>query len=277
MTIAEWHGKLRPYEAMEDLLTSDVFQGLKYCPPELVIKILGKGVSFVDQKNFFCSHGVPKSVRYFFWPRSLIRLEPDLIIVLDLDTNERIVINIEAKYKSGKHNVNLTDNSQEIGKEEFSRVSGDQLLDQYMAIKKNQYKGDLGELIKSGKRKYLFYLTGHYVSPVEDINETKGSFEKAGLNEEMDKLFWLSWNSIWDVLNQNKIKYGFPFEEIIADLLNLLNRKNLKPLNLWKWNRVKPISKAVWFWKQKFFKIPLVGEGLNRPIFFKETKVRGSK
>jgi hypothetical protein len=267
MTIAELHGKLRPHESMEDLLTSDVFQAVKYCPLELTLQILSRGISFDKQTHFPSFSSNAKSINYYFWPRSSVGLEPDLIIIIDLESKESIVINIEAKYMSGKHNVEL-DSEKNGDAYGYSRLSGDQLLDQYHALKQSQYKGTLGEKIKGADRKYLFYLTAHYVPPEEDIKKTLNDFKDEKLHSEISCLFWLNWQTIWEEASQNKDKYNFPSNIILTDLMSLLERKRLRPLNLWK-QRVGAIGRREGFWKRKFFNNSICKKQLSRPVFFK--------
>ncbi|MFZ4441741.1 MAG: hypothetical protein ACOYOS_25320, partial [Syntrophales bacterium] len=145
MTIAEIHGKLRHFESMEDLLTSDVFGTFKYCNPhEGLIPFLKQAVTFDGSTAGLAFLNDVKSAEYFFWPRSKSRREPDVIIILKLQNGEDVAINIEAKYFSGKHNIGVDDIDELDDKsvyesEEMKYHAGDQLVDQFWALKENLY------------------------------------------------------------------------------------------------------------------------------------------
>lgn len=233
MTVAEIHGKLTPYESLEDLLTSDVFGAFKYCSPqEALIPFLKNGVPFIGSASKLDFLDNVKSAHYFFWPRSLTDRQPDLIIILTLQDNNNVAINIEAKYLSGKHNIDIDESHISIGellsKTEQRDHVGDQLLDQYKALKNKRYhNGNLREGIEAAlnscKQFYLFYVTSHYLLPSEDIEET--------INKDSDNdskyFYWLNWAKAWEVCKINR-------NIILDDLRQLLEKKGLTELNLWE-------------------------------------------
>jgi hypothetical protein len=258
MTIAEIHGKLRPYESMEDLLTSDVFGTFKYCnPQEGLVPFLEHAVTFDGSKA--------DSAEYFFWPRSKSGREPDVIIILKFQKRGNVAINIEAKYLSGKHNVEV-DDTENINMDKFEKqyLVGDQLVDQFLALKGKLYiQKSIYESLKSCEMFYLFYVTSHYIIPDQDVQETKNN-DKYG---DIKHFYWLNWSQAWKVCRDNSEK-----KLMLDDLRRLLERKRLTELNLWK-DADYSITADPYFWmeEKRFWQIEYQFEQHHDGWFFWHT------
>lgn len=176
MTIAELHGKLSPYERMEDLLTSDVFSTFKYLEPDNgLVPFLKKAISFIDKTHPKFLLDI-KEANYVFWPKTThLNREPDVLIVLTKKDKSTISILIEAKYTSGKSNL-IREKEEGVGKLNLDHLDGDQLAELYKELQEgnihieNQKTRD--KFIKSEGNRYLFYVTSHYDLPKQDIDET---------------------------------------------------------------------------------------------------------
>ena len=256
MTIAEIHGKLRPYESMEDLLTSDVFGTFKYCNPhEGLIPFLEHGVTFDGSKADLTFLKDVKAAEYFFWPRSKSGREPDLIVILKLQNKENVAINIEAKYFSGKHNIEVDDTTEydkeSVDESEENKYhAGDQLIDQFLALRNNYYyNGNLQkgiyDALKSCKKFYLFYITSHYILPDEDVQETRVK-DKC---DDVKYFYWLNWAHAWRVCCSVK-NDDSKANIILHDLRRLLERKRLTELELWK-DIEYPFTTIPYFWMEE--------------------------
>jgi hypothetical protein len=244
MTIAETHGKLTPYEGMEDLLTSDVFSAFKYSPPaEGLIPFLSQGRCFDNSggKPDFLEKIV--NMKYYFWPRSnFLHREPDLIIILKTSDHRTIAIDVEAKYMSGKHNIDA-ENDDEIS---MGKMSGDQLYDQYFELKNKNYSGPLGEELKSITDLHIFYITAHYVPPYDDINETIRTCRDKGDDEALQTFYWLNWRSAYTHCKNSS-------SVVLKDLADLLGRKRLYELSPWNWTMPEIRYPNVFFERSSFW------------------------
>lgn len=259
MTLAEIHGKLKPHENMEDLLTSDVFGTFKYCTPNIgLIPFLKQAISFSNftQKPDFLNN--VKCADYFFWPRTANR-EPDLIIITTNHDNSLLALNIECKYYSAKHNK---DNEDIL---EIGTLSGDQLISQYQELHLSRFnRKELNKLLKTipPENKFLFFVTAHYLPPAQEMHDTIKEAKAISCEKFIDNFYWISWNQ---ALNLNPAH-----SLLISDLIKLLIRKKLTPLSAWTWE-VKPVvasSFKVWS-KKTFWKISPITVDPERFSFWK--------
>jgi hypothetical protein len=241
MTIAEIHGKLSAYEHMEDLLTSDVFSTFKYLKVnDGLIPFLTKAISFKHNKhpNFLTEI---KSADYVFWPRTTyLNREPDVLIILTKIDGSTISILIEAKYMSGKSNLNRDEESLDKENNRLKHLDGDQLAELYMELQEGNIhipdKSLREKFKKSEGNRFVFFVTAHYSFPRKDIEETFDVFKKKqyGNHNSLD-IFWINWMSIIDVIEEVKSRIDFKNASttslLLSDLNDLLYKKELVPFH----------------------------------------------
>jgi len=252
MIMAELHGKLSEgssyLERREDILTSNVFQSIKYLESRFgLIPILNS--VFSDNKiSLQLDQDENWSVEYFFWPEGIERKrEPDLLIYLKSKI-ENYVIVIEAKYRSGPSNL------EEIA-DETEKAYGNQLSDQFIDLLKRRYK-IAGRKINFEcplGNCYLLYLTMNSTKPKYDIESSIEQFQKNNPNSKIaikDHLLWTNWTKIWSVLSSKPIE---SFQQILIrnDLLALLEQKGFKEFTGFcfrEWEKqFRSFYKEIWF------------------------------
>lgn len=252
MIMAELHGKLSEeassLEAREDILTSNVFQCLRYLEPEYgLVPILNA---------IFKDNHIPKNldplnywnIEYFFWPvGTRKKREPDLLICLKSES-EKYAIVIEAKFHSGPSNKEEID-------EETQKEFGNQLSDEFIDLLERRYKfgGKIIDLDCSLDNCFLLYLTMNNIRPKYDISTATDQYQKNYPSSKISikaHLMWTNWTKIWSVLRSKKIDV-FPQNLVRNDLLSLLERKGFKEfsgfsLEYWEEN-YRSFYKEIWF------------------------------
>ncbi|NYV66541.1 hypothetical protein HYI36_14840 [Bacillus sp. Gen3] len=261
MTIAELHGKLSPYERMEDLLTSDVFSTFKYLEPDNgLVPFLKKAISFIDKTHPKFLLDI-KEANYVFWPKTThLNREPDVLIVLTKKDKSTISILIEAKYTSGKSNL-IREKEEGVGKLNLDHLDGDQLAELYKELQEgnihieNQKTRD--KFIKSEGNRYLFYVTSHYDLPKQDIDETLKILKKKSYgNQKYKEFYWVNWMCILDSIDEVNGKetwaYAPPNRLLLSDLKDLLLKKELVPFYGFSNLQVNFTTPDVFFWREEF-------------------------
>ncbi len=221
--MAEVHGKISSTgsninDRMEDLLTSNVFQLLRYLPIQFgILPVLSSAKNSYDEeqrRTFGIPAGV-NNVSYHFWKR-FNNWEPDVFIELKQDQKVIANIMIEAKYLSGKSGSAVYE--EEDGVEVYVAHS-DQLEKLWSALK----------TYSAGTPHYLFYLTMDWVMPIQSLNE---SIKATSDDNCRDNIYWLNWQSIHTRLNNILVDSCTVTSEtdliVIKDIINLLDRKGLK-------------------------------------------------
>src|SRR5262249_39219398 len=100
----------RPEEGMEDLLTSNTFGSMKYLPLDAaLLPFLSTAINPLNGSRLSeLMSGITRVV-WQFWPQlayaDCIPCEPDVALVLSDDIAPRLVLLIEAKYRSGKSSL----------------------------------------------------------------------------------------------------------------------------------------------------------------------------
>lgn len=234
MTIAEIHGKLKPYERMEDLLTSDVFSTFKYLDVNKgLIPFLSRAIKVIDMTNPDFLLDIVEA-DYVFWPKTTkLNREPDVLIILTKEGGSTLSILIEAKYTSGKSNINREkDKADNI----LDHLDGDQLAELYKELQEgNIYiKSPLlrKKFVNSLGNRYLFYVSSHYVLPIRDFVESFKILNKKQYSNPTDREFyWVNWICIIDVINEvlSKENHNPPSTWLLTDLRDLLYKKGLVP------------------------------------------------
>jgi hypothetical protein len=220
MTIAEVHGKLTPYEGMEDLLTSDVFGTFRYLEPNQgLIPFLKRAQRFrEDEKPCFLSDVA--SVEYFFWQRSIeLKREPDLVLLITNSDGSEICILVEAKYRSRKSNRFIDEDMPD----DENKFDGDQLAEYYLELKKGNFSF-IRQRNNVKRSAFLFYVTAHDVKPVKDIEESLNKIT----NDDSKNFYWLNWQEIISVVEEIESNGATKMQHLMLnDLVNLLEYKSL--------------------------------------------------
>lgn len=204
MLAAQLKGKLTREEGdLEDLLTSNVFGSAQYVPPEDgLIPILSSAESAdgtLPLKNLQIS-GVPE---YEFWPRlqepGCIGCEPDLLIHITQDNGNKLIILVEAKYRSGK--------SSEADETESPMDQLAREWDNLIILAR-----------KTNATPFLLYITADFSYPKKEIEDAQQEFlKKRGAKIGV---LWTSWRKLPNLLSA-------PEHLIIKDLVAILRGQGL--------------------------------------------------
>ena len=259
MTIAEIHGKLSPYEHMEDLLTSDVFSTFRYLHPNQgLIPFLKKAIRFVDRKLPSFLEDIVEA-DYLFWPRTTkLNREPDVLILLTKRDGSTISILIEAKYTSGKHNL---DRGEEVpNSENKEHIDGDQLAELYKELQEGNihinHKILREKFMNSEGNRYLFYVTAHYAFPLKDMEETWNALKKKQYgNQTYNEFYWVNWMKVLDIIDEVNEKETWTIAPtmrfLLTDLRDLLFRKGLVSFHGFGPLQIHLSEPEFYFWEEK--------------------------
>lgn len=259
MTIAEIHGKLSPYEYMEDLLTSDVFSTFKYLDPNQgLVPFLKKAVSFAQQTELDFLENIT-AADYLFWPKTTyLNREPDVLIILTREDGSTVSILIEAKYTSGKHNLIREEANTDM--ESLDHIDGDQLAELYKELLEGniyiENKETREKFKKSEGNRYLFYVTAHYAFPSKDMDETRNALKKKQYgNQSNCEFYWVNWMSILEVIEEvdahETWEHAPTMRFLLKDLRDLLCRKGLVPFYGYSRLNVNVKEHEFYFWKEE--------------------------
>ena len=269
VTIAEIHGKLSSYEHMEDLLTSDVFSTFKYLDVNNgLIPFLIKATSFKDNTPPDFLEDIVEA-DYVFWPRTTyLNREPDVLILLTKKDKSTVAILIEAKYHSGKSNVQREEGDIDRENNPLEHLDGDQLAELFKELQDDKiFIGNpvlRDKYIQSAGNRYLFFVTAHYASPRHDIKETIQVLEKKQyLYQHYHKFFWVNWisiNGVIDEVNSRETWENAPtMRLLLEDLKSLLQSKGLVPFHGFTKPQKKISIPKFFFWEE--------AEKLDQPLF----------
>jgi len=268
MTIAELHGKLAPkrpggfYERMEDLLTSDVFGTMKYAGWEQGFMDWLRSAqrpweSGKNAEELFPNNKDIKEVCYQFWPILRNGKEPDLLIEIHEKGGSIAAVMIEAKYLSGPSNFDIE------GEFTVAEVSGDQIADQI-----NYFPVSLGEANEKeiNVRNHI-YITAHFMCPIETFRDSRKKIRRHDVS-----YFWLNWQNLPAFLEEKIHKVDARTRSILADLLDLLKRKELVPFKGFQSSQLKhpSIFPEQSFWRDEWWSIPTIPEIFKIKGFWRE-------
>lgn len=216
--LAEIHGKVSSSgtninERLEDLLTSNIFQLLRYLPFEFFLKPIIQQSTNIDGEMFKFDDDVSEA-KLMFW-KSFKKSEPDIYIqFVDDKGNIRLHIFIEAKYHSPKSGSAQFD-------EDNNYVNDSDQLQREWADLEEQRGSRPGALI---------FLTQDRSLPVDAIKESIGVIG----SEAEDRLFWLNWQSIHRIMESNHSLPQIKEQRlIISDIISLLRHKGLFDFEGW--------------------------------------------
>ncbi len=265
MTIAELHGKLNPErpqgvsERMEDLLTSDVFGTMKYA---------GWDKGFIDWikkaeaapvsptappiTSLFGTRGISQ-VDYRFWPVLTNRREPDLALLVTIESHKFLLILVEAKYFSG------TSDSDDEEWAEQRDLTGSQLADQVLGLYKMSEKELLQwfDIAEKGQKplqnheltKIHLFITKNSILPVLDyeraVKKMKGPWPVSS--------YWISWNDLSGCIEKHLDQRISGQKELIQDLCLLLQKKGLVPFSGFSMSPVELKIDDASFWFESYW------------------------
>lgn len=180
MLQAQLKGKLtRAEENMEDLLTSNVFGSIKYVTPQEGLEPILASSEDINGDKPFDRLQIVSEPQYRFWPTlsepGCNECEPDVLIEMKLSSGQKIIVLVEAKYRSGKSS--LADSGE---------APKDQLSCEYDNLRIEARRKEASPV--------LLYVTADIGFPKDDIIESqKEFFEKR--SSEMN-VFWISWRKL---------------------------------------------------------------------------------
>jgi hypothetical protein len=156
---------------------------------------------------------------------------------------------VEAKYRSGKSNVNR------------EQDYGDQLAEQYYELVKGNFNIDYPykELLMESKDRFLLFVTAHDALPRNVTSETEKILRKIGLcDEDAMHFYWVNWQAAWsvadEVLNkETNIPLGFRL--MLEDLKVLLERKGLRSFSGFSHPNQNVLFKDFYFWGEEKMKL----------------------
>lgn len=208
MLAAQLRGKLtRREEDLEDLLTSNVFGSIRYVPsPDGLIPLLTSAES-VNGSFPLKDLQILEFPEYEFWPnmqeQNCNRCEPDVLIHLTQNNGKKIIVLVEAKYRSG-----LSSEADETER------PMDQLAREW---------DNLVNLAKrSNATPFLLYITADFSFPNKEINEAQQEFSKKRnkcISPKMN-ILWTSWRKLSKLLPTQK-------HLILKDLVAVLRMQGL--------------------------------------------------
>jgi len=252
---AQLHGKLnRVEEELEDLLTSNVFGSFEYIPTEdglvpLLINTIKQDLNSCPFKEI----GRIFDVKYEFWKTlhvpTCFACEPDVMINFTDENKNKIIVLVEAKYRSGK--------SSEADLDEEKPY--DQLAREW---------DNLVHIAKEDNAKpYLLYITADISFPFKDFEASQSDYRRTRGQENALDIVWISWRKLPTIFQNTKHK-------IIKDLIEILKKQGLIFFEGFK---IRPIEHINWKFTSTIKKLPIVEEKYNwsfktQPILWKYEK-----
>jgi len=224
---------------MEDLLTSNVFQLLRYISLENgLLPVLREAVNIDGDKLNIQRDKYEAEL--CFW-KNFSNSEPDIFIELKNKENVIYSIMVEAKYLSGKSGTAIFEGEEDA---QIYIAGSDQLEREWNDLK--------GYSAKKNTRCFLVYLTMHWTIPTIDL---KSSIEVIG-DDSRKNIYWLNWQSIHsileDILKETKGNLSDTEKIVIKDIVELLNKKGLKEFSGYSLP-VKKDLKTFHFFKPQFY------------------------
>ncbi|MCL2805064.1 MAG: hypothetical protein FWD26_03895 [Treponema sp.] len=190
----------------EDVLTGTIFGNLRYFKNQhLLIHFLNEAVDLQGSKLL-----LNKDFLYeiLFWKKYRSSYdndsynEPDLVL-----HNKNDAIIIECKYFSS-----LSEDTIEVdGKEEYRN----QLI---------RYASVINDYYFNKEHKAIVFLTNEKTMPKDILKETKIHLDKKYKNI---KLYWLSWNSLYTVIQNNYSDISADNKILLSDLTEFLIKRKL--------------------------------------------------
>ena len=198
-------GTLRGTIDIIDLLTSNVFGSFEYIPPEDGLVPLLMGTVKQDLSNYsFKDIGKISDVTYKFWKKlkvpTCVACEPDVIVNFTDERKNKIIVLVEAKFRSGKSSK--AESNQEKPYDQLAKE-----WDNLVCIAK-----------RSNSKPYLLYITADMDFPIKDIEDSKSDYKRTRGNDM--EIVWMSWRKLPTIFQKSK-------QRIIQDLVEILRNQGL--------------------------------------------------
>jgi len=247
MLRAEIHGKLADNarsasERSEDVLTSNVFGSFRYLPPKLaLLPWLSRAEAHEEGSPPLLPARCEKA-EVFFWPsvrtpRDDRGREPDVLVRLTTTEGQATLLVVECKYLSGKSQL-APDDDEAVDQEEGDgpTYSGDQLADYLAAVRAGQVRHKDYHRQVAEDRVALLFVTADVAMPCKTLDESAQALRRHHGQEPDGAVYWLSWRSAWQVLQDALSWESDEFRcVLIGDLLALLTKKELRPFTGFAW------------------------------------------
>jgi hypothetical protein len=244
---------------MEDLLTSDVFGTMRYAGWQcgfLDWLLAAERAPVYPQPSpiveYLCQAEIVQ-VEIRFWPSLKNGREPDVALLFEFDSGDRVLVLVETKYYSGPSDWDGPPLEEEEG------ITGSQIVDQVWGLHQMAasellaWFGDDSSEPRDDVRLDRIHLlvTAHTALPLEyyrlAVARSKGPWPVPA--------YWLSWSSLGDYLEPHAaLTEGGP-QALLSDLYRLLRRKGLVPFRGFdaaKWHLT--VASAS-FWNQGWWSI----------------------
>jgi hypothetical protein len=266
MTIAEIHGKLSPdrpkgaHERMEDLLTSDVFSTMKYAGwhKGFMNWLLKAEPAPIIPSPKPISDYLLKSkivdIKYSFWPKLANNREPDVALLLCFDSDEYLLVLIEAKYFSGTSNWEGDQDDDQYGR------TGNQIADQVTGLI-HMYNEDLLKWFPEttyhpnrykGMQKIHLFITMNYSLPDDEYEYAKNHFKGNCAVE----CYWLSWRKLAKLLEKScRETSAKGSDPMLSDLYELLQYKDLVSFEGFSFTHWQSPECAHTFWNESWWNL----------------------
>lgn len=231
-------------ENMEDLLTSNVFGSIKYVPIQDALLPLLKCCQN-DRGEFLLAESASiREVHYQFWPRiNEVKnrgCEPDVLITIHINSVQKMIILVEAKYHSGKSSEAI---------EENENIKKTLNLKDQLAI-------EWDNLIHLANREkaipVLLYVTADIGFPKKSIEASYKEYKKYRYQEM--NVYWISWRKLPNLFIGSE-------KTILIDLVKVLKKLGLvsfeqikcskPPQIIWTFNKINE-----WDWSK--YKSPTI-------------------
>jgi len=267
MTIAEIHGKLSPnrpkgaHERMEDLLTSDVFSTMKYVGWEkgfLSWLLEAEAVPIIPLPRHISDY-LKKSIidiEYSFWPELANKREPDVALLLCFDSEDYLLVLIEAKYFSGTSNWEGDQDTDQYGRTGnqivdqvigLDDMSNEDLLKKWFPETSHPLKGD------KGVQKIHLFITMHNSLPSPEYKPLMNYLKKQRSRHLDVECYWLSWLKLAELLENHRKKPDKGLNAILNDLCKLLQKKDLVPFDGFKIDPWQGQKCTYTFWNETWW------------------------
>jgi hypothetical protein len=267
MTIAELHGKLAPdsaHERMEDLLTSDVFGTMKYAGWEYgfldwLLKAEPAPIEPVPPPiSTWFSLDTIIDVEFSFWPKLKNGREPDLALLFQFDTEDPLLVLIEAKYFSG------TSDWEEADSVVATELTGNQIADQVLGLRSMSEKEclewfqsstNVGEpAAPRGLRRIHLFVTMHTNLPTYSYELSTRKL----VGPWPIPAYWLPWTSLAECLEKYLPHPDKGRAALLDDLCKLLGRKELTPFHGFNMDPLQLDNATPSFWREQWWSFPPV-------------------